>query len=133
MPKSPDITSGLLSFWMFQQFVFLCSYDLYLWKSVFLSGCKINNKIDSNQKKSSFLRKKERKRLQVLPPQQGSFCNKKSKNIRFYFVLFHFSFFLFPFSLFRWFVHFFVQIMLLSCLIFVYLCNWKFYIWRRKP
>lgn len=71
----------------FSSLCFLCSYDLYLWKSVFLSGCKINNKIDSNQKKSSFLRKKERKRLQVLPPQQGSFCNKKSKNIRFYFVL----------------------------------------------
>ena len=46
-----------LSFWMFQQFVFLCSYDLIFENQFCFYGCKINIFIDINQIKTSFLRK----------------------------------------------------------------------------
>ena len=65
--KCPDITSRQFqSFWMFQQFVFLCSYDLIFENQFCFNACKINTIIDLNQIKAHFLRKFLRKRLRPL-------------------------------------------------------------------
>ena len=80
--KCPDISSGqFLRFWMFQQFVFLCSYDLVL-KISFLFVCKIKQIIDINQISPCFLRKNARKRFRLLmlffrfPFGEKTHCNR---------------------------------------------------------
>ena len=81
-PKSPDITSRLLSFWMFQQFVFLCSYDLYLWKSVFFSGCKSTQKTEMNQNSTHLFAEKRRKRFQISAPEFSGFSIQTYRFLR---------------------------------------------------
>lgn len=85
--KSPDITSRLLKFLNVSAVcvfyvVMICIFE----NQFFFLGAKLIIKLIQIKKKAVFYAKKNVNVCKFCPPQQGSFCNKKSKNIRFYFV-----------------------------------------------